>query len=359
MKPGKIENVVVYRNEDCFCGWPFNGGFWKFADGELAAGFIRGRCDYTRPETLKHDVADNRYGEQVIVYSKDGGRTWPEDGLVSVYRRPEFDALTKSAPLADDSQISYDPKADGYCLLSGYGIPPSDAPANQFVMVSPDRGKNWSQPVRLREYDFTTLGGRPSYVVRDDGMVLLFGHGRRGASPSIPTIFCSTDGGASWGIMGEIVPTPQLPNAIMPYPLILSDGRIVAAVRRQFPHVQDAYTQVYVSADGGLSWAFLSRVTEVGAPASLTELGDGRVVCVYGYRRRPWGIRARVSADGCATWGEEIVLRDDGGSWDLGYPRTHLRPDGMLVSVYYFNSREDEVQQTGGVRHIAASIWRP
>jgi hypothetical protein len=34
-----------------------------------------------------------------------------------------------------------------------------------------------------------------------------------------------------------------------------------------------------------------------------------------------------------------------------------LRPDGRLVTVYYINSKTDPVQQDGGVRHIAATIW--
>ena len=81
-------------------------------------------------------------------------------------------------------------------------------------------------------------------------------------------------------------------------------------------------------------------------------------MCVYGYRRPPYGLRARISPDRCVTWGEEIVLRDDGGSWDLGYPRTHLRADGSLVTVYYFNLKADPIQREGGVRHIAATLWR-
>ena len=52
------------------------------------------------------------------------------------------------------------------------------------------------------------------------------------------------------------------------------------------------------------------------------------------------------------TWGEEIVLRDDGGSPDLGYPRTVQRPDGTIITVYYFNDRP------GGEAYIAATLWR-
>ena len=359
MRPSDLQHVTVYRNDQYFSAWPFNGGFWQFANGELAVGFIRGSCDYQQAQLLNHDVVDNLYGEQLIARSTDGGRTWPETEISSVYQRPDFDEVTKKAPIADNASICYDPHADGYCLLSGYGIPPKDAPNTQFVIVSTDRAKSWSDPVRIRSYDFVSLGGRPSYVVRPDGMVLLFGHARRADGPSLPVVHGSTDGGASWGLIGEMESAPRYPNSIMPYPLILSDGKIVAAVRRQYPSIRDAYTQIYISDDSGMSWRFLSRVNEWGAPASLTQLQDGSVVCVYGYRRPPWGIRARISDNVCTTWGEEIILRDDGGSYDLGYPRTHLRSDGALVSVYYFNSKDDGIQQNGGVRHIAATIWRP
>lgn len=81
------------------------------------------------------------------------------------------------------------------------------------------------------------------------------------------------------------------------------------------------------------------------------------MVCVYGYRAAPYGIRATVSDDSGATWGPEMVLRDDGGSGDLGYPRTVLREDGTLVTAYYFNSKDDTIQHHGGVRHIAATLW--
>ena len=86
---------------------------------------------------------------------------------------------------------------------------------------------------------------------------------------------------------------------------------------------------------------------------------DGRVVCVYGYRMPPHGIRARVSEDGGRSWGAELVLRDDGGSWDLGYPRVIEHEEGKLLTVYYMNLASDPVQMNGGVRHIARTIFTP
>jgi hypothetical protein len=41
------------------------------------------------------------------------------------------------------------------------------------------------------------------------------------------------------------------------------------------------------------------------------------------------------------------------GFRDLGYPRTVQRPDGKLVTIYYFNDRPDTE------RYIAATIWDP
>jgi hypothetical protein len=88
-------------------------------------------------------------------------------------------------------------------------------------------------------------------------------------------------------------------------------------------------------------------------------MSDGRIVCVYGYRLPPYGIRARISEDGGRRWGSEIVLRDDGGSWDLGYPRVVETEPGTLLAVYYFNRADDPLQLNGGVRHIARTIFSP
>jgi len=83
-------------------------------------------------------------------------------------------------------------------------------------------------------------------------------------------------------------------------------------------------------------------------------LDDGRLCLVYGYRAKPFSMRARISDDGGASWGKDIVLRDDGAGRDIGYPRSVQRPDGKMVSVYYFHD-----DATGPERYIAATIWDP
>ena len=88
-------------------------------------------------------------------------------------------------------------------------------------------------------------------------------------------------------------------------------------------------------------------------------LDDGRLLIAYGYRVKPYGIRARVSEDNGQIWGPELVLRDDGGSWDLGYPRIVKLAGGRVLVAYYFNRADDTIQCNGGVRHIAGTIFTP
>ena len=83
------------------------------------------------------------------------------------------------------------------------------------------------------------------------------------------------------------------------------------------------------------------------------RLQDGRLCLTYGYRAAPFGIRARLSVDDGKTWGPDLVLRNDGGGRDIGYPRTVQRPDGKVVTIYYFHDTPK------GNRYIGATIWDP
>ncbi len=354
------EHAVVYRDDEYFAAWPFNGGLWQFADGEVAAGFVRGRCTYEDASTHHHEV-DNARGEHMVIRSRDGGVNWDADDMTLVYRRPDLDESLRQAPPWLESEAPADPNADGFCLLAGFGIPPHEDQKASFIMRSLDRGRTWSRPLRPAAYRYNFLSIRPGYCVRDDGTILIFGIANDAPTPTeadaFPVVYASKDGGVHWHLLGHIEPVPRKPMCIMGDPLILPDGTILAAFRREHGHWA-AYTQIYRSLDGGRTWAFLSRPNDWGAPANLVRLPDGRIVCVYGYRQAPCGIRACCSEDGGATWGPEFILRADGGSADLGYPRTLLRPDGSLLTVYYFNDRDDPIQHHGGVRYIVATSWR-
>jgi hypothetical protein len=48
-------------------------------------------------------------------------------------------------------------------------------------------------------------------------------------------------------------------------------------------------------------------------------------------------MRARTSADSGRSWSKDIIVRDDAGMSDLGYPRTVVLHDGKALTVYYLN----------------------
>ena len=153
--------------------------------------------------------------------------------------------------------------------------------------------------------------------------------------------------------------------------LELPGNRVLAMTRCHRPGPTGYLWQQW-SADGGRSWSEPVETRVWGYPCHLLHLRDGGILCSYGYRFKPAGIRAVVSPNGW-FWdtGETRVLRDDGGApalgWgdeqlskfeergvagaDLGYPLTEQLEDGSLVTAYYITGPDR-------VTHAAATRWR-
>lgn len=147
------------------------------------------------------------------------------------------------------------------------------------------------------------------------------------------------------------VPMPAVADGVIlcePHAAELPSGRIVAGVRASKGNEIFA-TYTAVSDDGATFTPFVK--TFEGAPPHFTVLRDGRMVCTYGYRQPPFGIRAAFSADG-VHWSDPVVLTDDGPGWDLGYPSTVERRDGTCLTVYY------QAAPTGGAA-IEYVVWKP
>ena len=60
---------------------------------------------------------------------------------------------------------------------------------------------------------------------------------------------------------------------------------------------------------------------------------------------------AGLSQEDGKILGDEIVFRDDGRTWDLGYLRMVQRLDGEVITIWYFTTAENPQQ------HIPAIIW--
>ncbi len=361
--PKDAEHITVYYEPGYFAAWPFNHGFKAFSETELLISFSRGPCNYATPFDLAHHVVDARGGEYVTMRSTDGGETWPADSLRSLGSRQDIERPLHLHP-DDAPSAPYDWSSHDFFLTAGFGIPPERDQSIGYVQYSRDRGHSWEGPYRIPSFGFSWVQVKPDYILRPDGLVLLFVTvGIDGGAPGnrFVAVYASPDGGLTWNYLAPIMaqsPDRHFVNRYYASPVLLADGRMLVALRCQID-ARNAWPEIFESADGGRSWQYVSRPSDWGGPTELTLLEDGRLLAVYGYRVVPYGIRARVSEDDGRTWGPELILRDDAGSWDLGYPRTVLLGGGKVITAYYFNRADDRTQLRGGVRHIAATVFTP
>ncbi|WP_135824992.1 sialidase family protein [Halorussus ruber] len=345
---------VVYRSDDEYCAFPFLGGLWKFGDGEILTAFFTIDCDYSVRGQGEHERL-GRFGSIRGMRSFDSGRTWVEDGEIADL--PEvadtvmfgLDARPTSFDLNDDETI-----------LASFSAPHQEPSHNHpWFMISNNKGQEWTRAFPFPKFEFKSVYGQPNYVTRPDGACLLMMPVIRDDldhDQQRPAVFASFDGGSSWSFLSFITEKRSY-GMIHPSPLVLPDGTILAAVRAN-PESDTAWTEIYQSEDKGRSWSRLSRPNDHGAPGTLTLLDDGRILLVYGYRKPSYGVRCRISEDGGKSWGKEWIIRQGGGSVDLGYPRTIQLSDGKVLTVYYFNEKEAEVSLRGtGVRYIASTIF--
>jgi len=108
------------------------------------------------------------------------------------------------------------------------------------------------------------------------------------------------------------------------------------------------HTIVARSTDNGLRFGQWLDAGFQGHPHYALQLPDQRVLLVYGYRHKPFGVRARVLDPECTQFdSEELVLRDDGANGDLGYPWATMIGRKRALVVYYFN-RDDRTRSIEG-----------
>ena len=215
----------------------------------------------------------------------------------------------------------------------------SDAGASRFS-YSTDRGHTWRGPFRLPLFDQPGIAARTDYVVNGKHDCLLFlTAAKRDGREGRPLCVRTTDGGKSWQFVAWIAEEPR-GYAIMPSTVRLGANELLSAIRCR--DGDRSWIDTYRSLDLGKSWKHDQTAvadTGEGNPPSLIRLKDGRLCLTYGYRAKPFEIRARLSSDGGRTWDPEITIRGNGGGRDIGYPRSVQRTDGKVVTDLLLSRR--------------------
>lgn len=348
-------HVDVYREPGRFGGWPANHGMWSWGN-ELLVGFSAGYHKDNGPR--RHAIDHGKPEEHLLARSLDGGLTWkienPSEQGALIPRGPGLHG-TELPGVVDRPWIDCPGGIDfthpDFALavrMSNHHGGPSR------FYYSTDRGHTWQGPFKFPMLGQTGIAARTDYIVngRDDCLVFATASKPSGGEGR-PFCARTTDGGKTWEFAGWIAPEPP-GYSIMPSTVRLPDRGLLSAVRVR--EGRQSWLEAYFSSDEGKSWTLRNRSvadTGEGNPAAMMMLEDGRICITYGVRAEPFGMRARFSSDGGANWSEEVTLRHNGGGRDIGYPRSVQRPDGKIVTLYYWCDHGE------GNRYIAATIWDP
>ena len=356
----KVKDIVIYEDAKFHSAFP---SVVQRPDGELLLAFRR---------------APNR-----LAFGEEGNdHVDPNSYLVAV-RSPDGETWTKQPELiyAHDIGGSQDPcllqLRDGNLLCASYGwtfmspdkvsglkqpvfeIRPGIVFNGGYYVKSVDGGKTWQGPLyppsiptekRLGLYGQPLRAyNRGAMVEGQDGRIYWVCPAQDSVDPrrSGTHLLISADKGQTWTYSCPVANDAKVSfneTSIHETP----KGDLVAFMRSaDF----DNLACIARSTDGGKSFQPWQSMEFDGRPLHALRLPDDRVLLTYGYRTGPYGIRARILNAECTDFvtAPEIILRNDGGSGDLGYPwSVQLDATHVLVS-YYFNV-------PGGIQHIAGTI---
>lgn len=365
----KIIHVDVYYEPGRFGGWPANNGIWIW-DNEILVGFAKG---YHKNLGLwRHAIDRERPEVHMFARSLDGGETWsiedPAKGGVMIARGESLHGTEpdpENMPVIRKLEKPMDFSQSGF-VLKFWMLNMHYGPS--IFYYSYDKGHSWEGPFSLEVDGLTKISARIDYMVEDNNSCMAFLTKAKSNNKEGHVFVARTDdGGLTWQFVSEVGKEPEKGFRIMPSTVKTGEKELLltSRVREELndwseltPQEREnsRYIDSWLSRDYGKTWEFLGKPVEdfgEGNPPSLIKLKDGRLCLTYGHRAEPYGIFAKISEDNGRTWGEQITIRDDGSGRDVGYVRSIQRPDGKVVTTYYYmDSAKPE-------RYIAASIWNP
>lgn len=359
----QLRHLEIYRRQGEFAAWPANYGLWSWGE-EIVVVFARGKLG---AKGELHELDRDYPFVPWQARSLDGGLTWMGEpfcgqvpGGLSLSADEHLRADLKIRPhlslhddlCALDEPIDFlDPETVVMCARTDV-----EGDAVSWFYVSRDRCLTWQGPYRFTGLRLP-ISARTDIVPlgREHALFMLSTSKKDGAEGRV---FCArtADGGRSFVLQGFVGPEPE-GYSIMPASVALSGGAILTLTRCMGKGGGGkGWIEAFTSHDEGKTWTRKGCIVgDTGSNGNPPALGriEGMLLLVYGYRDPPFGIRMRMSFDDGQTWGAEKVIRSDGGTADLGYPRMVNRGEASLLAVYYFNDGDREE------RYVAASIVAP
>jgi sialidase-1 len=358
----KVKDILIYQDDRYYAAFP---SIVRKPNGEFLLSFRRApnRKDFgskgnshTDPNSYLVQMTSmdgiDWSGSPELLYAHDfGGSQDPcllqlSDGtlLCTSYGWTQISA--------EDRQNLKEPNfvtGSGYVFLGGY------------IVRSMDGGKSWKGPYYppniAPEINLTPTGdpvpayNRGALYEGKDGRIfwVVASHDQQSPSKTSNHLLISSDKGLTWRYSCPVAEDKEVVfNEASIYET--PKGDLIAFIRTGKYEDQAVIAR---STDGGKSFGPWKSMGFKGHPLQALRLPDNRVLLVYGYRHQPFGIRARILNEECTDFetAEEIILRDDGGSGDIGYPWAVVLNEKHALVTYYFNKENQ-------TRHIAGTVIR-
>ncbi len=253
------------------------------------------------------------------------------------------------------ASFSWNPMCAGDLALPGFGVrgPEGVGRLHAYwfslwgsnLRRSCDHGASFSEPVYLPAGPRRSAVGRGSHggalrgrMVEHEGLIYLASYwapGRDGQGLD-PQLYVSEDQGLSFEHRGSIARDPEQAYTYAEPSLYRSPTGRLWCFLRTFQ--MDDATALCWSDDDGVTWTEPQPTALIGHPVDPVPLSDGRVLLLYGYRQPDFGVRARLwDGQNPDLGADELIVRDDGRSADLGYPWGVQLADGTVLVTYYFS----------------------
>jgi len=360
-----MKHLTLYKQKGIYAGFPVLN---HLPNGSLTVGI---------PASPFFDHYG--IGDWIVFLSEDEGETWtqthdstlpqcwPRTSPREKYDR--FAAVMSDGTFVASGSVGWEvwtkdkaseAKAMGL-IVSNH---PNDANASivgghkLFVQRSSDKGQTWER----QEWVVPGVGcitAFPRSTQLADAAILVPVYG---VDPSGKRhqnyVWRSADDGKSWQLLNMASDLSGSVGSETAF-VEVSPGCVLAHTRTENGYLMESWSN-----DSGITWTHPLRTEIWGYPPHLLRLRDGRILCSFGYRRDPMGVRAILSEDGGRSWdiGNVRILRDDGGTpnefrpkeagggSDLGYPISTQLSDGSILTVYYITLKD-------GITHSVATRW--
>ncbi|WP_135556164.1 exo-alpha-sialidase [Paenibacillus cymbidii] len=226
--------------------------------------------------------------------------------------------------------------------------------AGTYSIRSTDGGATWDRPLPAGLGDVAVRGNS---VELPDGAILTPFYGQEGDTHNV-VVGRTVDRGQTWERLAVLPGYEGQYHFHEPNLFRTAGGKVVLFIRsvklEKTPGEEHLASPLFTSesTDGGRTWSPVEMWPIYSpSPFNALQLADGRVLLNYGYRLKPFGVRALVLDAECTNLGsaEEFVVRDDGLGGDIGYTSAVQLADGRVLITYYYYLAD-------GVRFIAGSL---